>query len=89
MSKLGALWGRSRYVKVTFVYFGLTLVTWWSHFGYIKVGFQKILIFRMDLNDFIEHPGYITISLGLLWGQVLATLRINAVVWFTFGSFVA
>ena len=27
---LGALWGRSGYVKVTFVDFGLTLLTWWS-----------------------------------------------------------
>ena len=36
---LGALWGRSAYVKVTFVYFGLTLVTWWSHFGCKKVCF--------------------------------------------------
>ena len=88
LSKLGALWGRYRYVKVTFVYFGLTLVTWWSHFGYIKVGFQKIRIFLTDFNNFIEHPGYITISLGLLWGQVLAILGIEGVVWFTFGSFV-
>ena len=58
MSNLEVLWGRSRYGKVTFVYFGLTLVTWWSHFGYIEVGFQKIHVFPMDLNDFIKHLDY-------------------------------
>ena len=85
LSKLGALWGRSRYVKVTFVYFGLTLVTWWSHFGHIQVVYQKIYIFSMDFNDFIKHSAYVNISLGLLWGQILVTLRIEG----KFGSVLA
>ena len=36
---LRALWGCSAYVKMMFVYSGLTLVKWWSHFGCKKVCF--------------------------------------------------
>ena len=53
LNNLEALCGRSGYVKVTFAYFGLPLVTWWSHFGYINVGFQRMFICQMGLNDFM------------------------------------
>ena len=53
-----------------------------------KSRFSENIHFPMDFNDFTEHPGCITISLGLLWGQVLAILGIEGVFWFTFWSFV-
>ena len=71
---MDALRGRSRYMKVTFGYIGTTLVAWWSHFGCIKVGFQKIPIFPTDFNDFIKHSAQSSVTLGSLWDQALASL---------------
>ena len=39
----------------------------WSHFGYMKVRFQKTLIFRTDCTDFIKLWGGLGVDLGLLW----------------------
>ena len=48
-------------------HFGITVGSLWSHFGYMKVHFQKTPIFPTDLNDFIKGMGEFGIDLGLLW----------------------
>ena len=39
----------------------------WSHFGYMKVHFQKTLISPTDFNDFIKLGCELEVALGLLW----------------------
>ena len=47
----------------------VTLQSLWIHFGYMKVLFQKTLIFPTDFNDFIKLFGGLWVDLGLLWDR--------------------
>ena len=44
----------------------VTSLSLWSHIGYIKVRFQKTLIFPTDFNDFIKLVGEVWVALGPL-----------------------
>ena len=60
MAVFGSLWGH-------FAHFGVTLGSLWvyeGYFGVTLVRFRNILIFPIDLNDFMQ-----------LWGQLGATLE--------------
>ena len=50
---LGSVWGQFGYLWVTLGHLMITLQSLSSHFGYIKVRFQKTLIWPTDFNDFI------------------------------------
>ena len=50
---LVSVWGQFGYLWVTLGHLMVTLQRLWSHFGYIKVHFQKTPIFPTDLNDCI------------------------------------
>ena len=45
----------------------ITLQSLWSHFGYMKVRFQKPLVFPTNFNYFIKVLGEFGVDLGLLW----------------------
>ena len=47
----------------------ITLGSLWSHFGCMRVDFQKTFIFPIDFNDFIKHWGSFGVALGSLWGH--------------------
>ena len=51
---LGSVSGQFRYLWVTVGHLMVTLQVLSSHCGYIKVHFQKTLIFQTDFHDFIK-----------------------------------
>ena len=58
----------------------VTLHWCWSHFGYIKVHFQKTHIFPTDLNDFIRWWGQLDVAFGItfdVWGWLWAHFGVS------------
>ena len=51
---LEGLGGHFCYIRVTLCNFTITLESLWSHFGCMKVDFQKTFIFPKDFNSFIK-----------------------------------
>ena len=64
---LGLVWDQFRCLWVTLGHLMVTSQSLWSHFGYMKVRFQKTFIFPTYFNDFIKLLAELWVDLGLLW----------------------
>ena len=70
---------------MTLGHFRITLGALWSHFGCMKVDFQKTLIFPTDLNTFIKLWGSVGVALGLLWDNFWHMKVTLGAFWLNFG----
>ena len=74
----GVLWGRFGLtlssLRPYFWHMRMILGCLWCHLGCMEVNFQKLLIFPMNFNDFIQVRNRRGVTLGSLWGHFGVTL---------------
>ena len=64
---LGQCWGHFRYIRMIRCHFTIIVGSLRSHFGCVRVDFQKTSIYQIHFNDFIKHWGSFGVALGSLW----------------------